>query len=152
MHECVMATVSVSICATCSLGWWGGISQERACEAWPQEAPRRPGQGSCGKEEVLHGKVSVLFSISNVHYFAWHNVEVETNNIKIYNFWELHVHCVLFSTEMTRLWNLCPDNVEATRLQKRDFIPSLEDYFTKAIEQIQSTDDVPIADRSGSVQ
>lgn len=38
-----------------------------------------------------------------------------------------------FSSEMNRLWNLCPDNWEACRSQKRDFMPSLETYFDTAI-------------------
>lgn len=52
-----------------------------------------------------------------------------------------------YSAEMTRLWNLCPDNVEATKQKKRDFVPSLEQYFTKAVEQILTSEEVPDTDR-----
>ena len=48
-----------------------------------------------------------------------------------------------FSAEMTRLWNLCVDNSEATRLAKRDFTPSLDDYFKKAVEQVMGSQDIP---------
>lgn len=40
---------------------------------------------------------------------------------------------LLGNNEMNRLWNLCPDNWEACRSQKRDFMPSLESYFDTAI-------------------
>ena len=40
------------------------------------------------------------------------------------------------STELTRLWNLCPDNMESCRSKERDFLPSLEAYFEEAIEQL----------------
>ena len=36
---------------------------------------------------------------------------------------------------MTRLWNLNTDNMDACKAQQRDFVPSLETYFTPAIEQ-----------------
>ncbi|XP_038057097.1 THO complex subunit 1-like [Patiria miniata] len=39
------------------------------------------------------------------------------------------------SPELTRLWNICPDNLEACRAENRIFIPTLEDYFEDAIEQ-----------------
>ncbi|XP_022102620.1 THO complex subunit 1-like isoform X2 [Acanthaster planci] len=39
------------------------------------------------------------------------------------------------SPELTRLWNICPDNLEACRAENRIFIPSLEEYFEEAIEQ-----------------
>ena len=39
------------------------------------------------------------------------------------------------SPELTKLWNLCPDNLEACRAKDRDFLPSLEAYFEEAIEQ-----------------
>lgn len=42
----------------------------------------------------------------------------------------------LFSTEMNRLWNLCPDNMAACRSKDRDFLPTLENYFEEAIEQL----------------
>ncbi|XP_031561459.1 THO complex subunit 1-like [Actinia tenebrosa] len=39
------------------------------------------------------------------------------------------------SSELTRLWNLCPNNLEACSAEKRVFLPTLEDYFGEAIEQ-----------------
>ncbi|XP_032875528.1 THO complex subunit 1 isoform X2 [Amblyraja radiata] len=37
--------------------------------------------------------------------------------------------------ELTRLWNLCPDNMEACKSESREFMPSLEEFFEEAIEQ-----------------
>ncbi|KAA0718838.1 THO complex subunit 1 [Triplophysa tibetana] len=37
--------------------------------------------------------------------------------------------------ELTRLWNLNPDNMEACKSDNREFMPSLEDFFEEAIEQ-----------------
>lgn len=31
----------------------------------------------------------------------------------------------IFSTELTKLWNLCPDNLAACRTKERDFMPAL---------------------------
>ncbi|KAB7503708.1 THO complex subunit 1 [Armadillidium nasatum] len=45
---------------------------------------------------------------------------------------------VMGNAEMTRLWNICPNNMEACRQGCRDFVPSLESYFAKAIEQVLS--------------
>ncbi|XP_044749657.1 THO complex subunit 1 [Coccinella septempunctata] len=42
------------------------------------------------------------------------------------------------SNELTKLWNLCPDNLEACKGKERDFLPTLENYFKEAIEQIES--------------
>ncbi|XP_067033610.1 THO complex subunit 1-like isoform X1 [Acropora muricata] len=42
---------------------------------------------------------------------------------------------VMGSNELTRLWNLCPDNLEACKADNRVFLPSLEEYFSEAIEQ-----------------
>lgn len=39
------------------------------------------------------------------------------------------------SPELTRLWNQCPDNLEACRSEKRMFLPALEEFFEEAIEQ-----------------
>uniref|UniRef100_A0A8B9RFE8 THO complex 1 n=1 Tax=Astyanax mexicanus TaxID=7994 RepID=A0A8B9RFE8_ASTMX len=39
------------------------------------------------------------------------------------------------SEELTRLWNLNPDNMEACKSDSREFMPSLEDFFEEAIEQ-----------------
>lgn len=40
------------------------------------------------------------------------------------------------SNELTKLWNFCPDNLEACKAKDRDFLPSLETYFAEAIEQL----------------
>ncbi|XP_042229882.1 THO complex subunit 1-like isoform X2 [Homarus americanus] len=40
------------------------------------------------------------------------------------------------NAEMTRLWNLKPNNLEACKMPERDFVPALETYFTPAIEQL----------------
>nr|CAI5846650.1 unnamed protein product [Callosobruchus analis] len=40
------------------------------------------------------------------------------------------------SGELTRLWNQCPRNLEACK--GRDFLPTLEEYFAEAIEQMEN--------------
>jgi len=40
------------------------------------------------------------------------------------------------NAEMTRLWNLCPDNPAATKQARRDFTPGLEAYFGAAVAQV----------------
>nr|XP_023027545.1 THO complex subunit 1-like [Leptinotarsa decemlineata] len=40
------------------------------------------------------------------------------------------------SGELTKLWNQCPNNLEACK--GRDFLPSLEEYFSEAIQQIEN--------------
>uniref|UniRef100_A0A8C6QL13 Death domain-containing protein n=1 Tax=Nannospalax galili TaxID=1026970 RepID=A0A8C6QL13_NANGA len=37
--------------------------------------------------------------------------------------------------ELTRLWNLCPDNMEACKSETREYMPTLEEFFEDAIEQ-----------------
>ncbi|XP_076149606.1 THO complex subunit 1 [Alosa pseudoharengus] len=37
--------------------------------------------------------------------------------------------------ELTRLWNLSHDNMDACKSDNREFMPSLEDFFEEAIEQ-----------------
>lgn len=37
--------------------------------------------------------------------------------------------------ELTKLWNICPNNMEACQQTKRKFIPSSEEFFEEAIEQ-----------------
>lgn len=39
------------------------------------------------------------------------------------------------SAELTRLWNLSPDNMDACKDDKRVFLPTLEEFFGEAIEQ-----------------
>lgn len=48
------------------------------------------------------------------------------------------------SPELTKLWNLCPDNLEACKGKERDFLPNLEDYFADAIAQIEGS--TPVKD------
>ena len=38
--------------------------------------------------------------------------------------------------ELTKLWNLCPNNLESCKSKDRNFLPSLEEYFGEAIEQL----------------
>lgn len=38
--------------------------------------------------------------------------------------------------ELTKLWNLCPNNLESCKSRERDFLPSLETYFEEAIMQL----------------
>ncbi|KAG0719412.1 THO complex subunit 1 [Chionoecetes opilio] len=40
------------------------------------------------------------------------------------------------NNEMSRLWNLHPNNLESCKITERDFVPALESYFTPAIEQL----------------
>lgn len=42
----------------------------------------------------------------------------------------------LDSPELTKLWNLCPNNLEACKSKDRDFLPSLETYFEDAIMEL----------------
>ncbi|XP_069813820.1 THO complex subunit 1 [Dendropsophus ebraccatus] len=42
---------------------------------------------------------------------------------------------LLGNEELTRLWNLCPDNIEACKSETREFMPSLEQFFEEAMEQ-----------------
>ncbi|CAH0564075.1 unnamed protein product [Brassicogethes aeneus] len=42
------------------------------------------------------------------------------------------------SGELTKLWNHCPNNLEACKGKERDFLPSLEDYFSEIIESIEN--------------
>ncbi|KAI4455888.1 tho complex subunit 1 [Holotrichia oblita] len=44
----------------------------------------------------------------------------------------------LGNSELTKLWNLYPDNLEACKAKDRDFLPSLETYFAEAIDQVES--------------
>jgi len=42
----------------------------------------------------------------------------------------------LGSSELTRLWNICPDNLEACKAENRTkFLPTLQEFFEEAIEQ-----------------
>ncbi|XP_034250711.1 THO complex subunit 1 isoform X2 [Thrips palmi] len=46
-----------------------------------------------------------------------------------------HGRTLMGNSELTKLWNVCPDNLEACRGRDRDFLPSLDTYFEEAIEQ-----------------
>ncbi len=37
---------------------------------------------------------------------------------------------------LTRLWNQYPNNMEACSAPERDFLPTMDDYFTEAAEQL----------------
>ncbi|XP_065156071.1 LOW QUALITY PROTEIN: THO complex subunit 1-like [Atheta coriaria] len=42
------------------------------------------------------------------------------------------------NTELTKLWNLNPDNLEACKAKERDFLPSLDEFFADAIEEVSN--------------
>ncbi|CAG9767192.1 unnamed protein product [Ceutorhynchus assimilis] len=42
----------------------------------------------------------------------------------------------LGNSELNKLWNICPNNLEACK--DRDFLPSLQEYFQDAITQVES--------------
>ena len=39
------------------------------------------------------------------------------------------------STELSRLWNLCPDNLEACKLKSRVFVPDMKKFLEEPLEQ-----------------
>lgn len=39
------------------------------------------------------------------------------------------------NSEMNRLWNFCPDNIEACKSQKRVYMPSIENYFEQMLKR-----------------
>ena len=41
----------------------------------------------------------------------------------------------LGNSELTRLWNLCPDNLEACRKKNRKFVPDMQKFLAEPIEQ-----------------
>ena len=43
---------------------------------------------------------------------------------------------------LTSLWNFNPDNLEACRAKERDFLPSLENYFEEAIEELDPKNEI----------
>ncbi|RMC15522.1 hypothetical protein DUI87_07716 [Hirundo rustica rustica] len=47
--------------------------------------------------------------------------------------------------ELTRLWNLCPDNMEACKSESREYMPTLEEFFEEAIEQADPENMVEIS-------
>ena len=46
------------------------------------------------------------------------------------------------NANLTRLWNIYPDNLEAAAAPERDFLPSLDEYFAEAIEQLDPANQV----------
>ena len=48
----------------------------------------------------------------------------------------------LGNSGLTSLWNYNPDNLEACRAKERDFLPSLENYFEEAIEQLDPKNEI----------
>jgi THO complex subunit 1 len=41
----------------------------------------------------------------------------------------------LGNTELTRLWNICPDNLEACRKKTRKFVPDVQKFIAEPVEQ-----------------
>ena len=39
---------------------------------------------------------------------------------------------------LSKLWNICPDNLEACASSERDFLPSVDEYFGEAVEQVST--------------
>ncbi|KAJ2944186.1 hypothetical protein O0L34_g18164 [Tuta absoluta] len=44
------------------------------------------------------------------------------------------------NNELTKLWNLCPDNLAACRTKERDFMPSLESYMLTGADGKRTSD------------
>uniref|UniRef100_A0A8C9ZLJ1 THO complex 1 n=1 Tax=Sander lucioperca TaxID=283035 RepID=A0A8C9ZLJ1_SANLU len=64
-------------------------------------------------------------------------VEHILNTEESWNSWK-NEGCSSFvkeSDELTRLWNLNQDNMEACKSDSREFMPSLDEFFAEAIEQ-----------------
>uniref|UniRef100_A0A3B4Y9T5 THO complex 1 n=1 Tax=Seriola lalandi dorsalis TaxID=1841481 RepID=A0A3B4Y9T5_SERLL len=64
-------------------------------------------------------------------------VEHILNTEENWNVWK-NEGCPSFvkeSDELTRLWNLNQDNMEACKSDSREFMPSLDEFFAEAIEQ-----------------
>ena len=43
---------------------------------------------------------------------------------------------------LTKLWNQYPDNMDACSAPERDFLPSMEEYFAEAIEQLNPSNQI----------
>ena len=43
---------------------------------------------------------------------------------------------------LTKLWNQYPDNMDACSAPERDFLPSMEEYFAEAIEQLDPSNQI----------
>ena len=46
------------------------------------------------------------------------------------------------NANLTKLWNLCPDNFEAASAPERDFLPSMDEYLSEAVEQLDPANQV----------
>jgi len=46
------------------------------------------------------------------------------------------------NANLTKLWNLCPDNFEAASSPERDFLPSMDEYLSEAVEQLDPAQQV----------
>ncbi|CAL8073208.1 unnamed protein product [Orchesella dallaii] len=44
---------------------------------------------------------------------------------------------LLCHTELTRLRNICPDNIEACRMKSRNFMPQLDAFFREAFKEME---------------
>lgn len=66
--------------------------------------------------------------MSHINYHISCYIKLEKNKLNMYN--------NFFSPELTKLWNLCPNNLEACKSKERDFLPSLETYFEEAVMQL----------------
>merc|ERR1712029_967745 len=51
------------------------------------------------------------------------------------------------NANLTKLWNLCPDNLEAASAPERDFLPSMDEYLSEAVEQLDPAQQVEEAYR-----
>ncbi|CAG7827173.1 unnamed protein product, partial [Allacma fusca] len=40
------------------------------------------------------------------------------------------------NSELTRLWNICGDNLEACRSKNRDFTPPIDTFFAEAFKEV----------------
>ncbi|XP_076038160.1 THO complex 1-like protein Hpr1 [Oratosquilla oratoria] len=54
---------------------------------------------------------------------------------------------IMGNSDMTKLWNLCPNNLAACRVNERDFVPTLEAYFASAIDQTFAKTEIKESDR-----
>jgi len=43
---------------------------------------------------------------------------------------------------LTKLWNICPNNMEACASIERDFLPTVDEYFGEALEQLDPANQV----------
>lgn len=62
--------------------------------------------------------------------FTYHNLLLYRQVLRVVLF--------RFSSELSRLWNICPDNLEACRLKSRDFMPQLDAFFAEAFIEIEA--------------